>query len=135
MRKPPLRARAYAVGYGSPPREHQFRPGRSGNPRGRPKGAKSEATILRGLLNRKVDIRDGGTTRKITVLEAILLRFTQEALKGDTKSAAFMLNRHAGMRAEESQPNDDVNDDDRNVLEDFVRRFVVNRRRNRRDRS
>src|SRR2546423_2320441 len=60
------------VGYGSPPQAHQFKPGQSGNPRGRPKGAKNEATILRELLNRKIQIREGGRTRKITVLEAIL---------------------------------------------------------------
>jgi hypothetical protein len=35
------------VGYGRPPRAHQFKPGQSGNPTGRPRGAKSEATMLR----------------------------------------------------------------------------------------
>ena len=29
----------YRVGYCRPPREYQWRPGQSGNPRGRPKGA------------------------------------------------------------------------------------------------
>jgi hypothetical protein len=47
----------YDIGYAKPPREHQFQPGQSGNPQGRPKGAKSEAAILRDLLNRKVGVR------------------------------------------------------------------------------
>ncbi|MGZ9082896.1 MAG: DUF5681 domain-containing protein [Rhodoplanes sp.] len=77
------------VGYGRPPRAHRFKPGQSGNPRGRPKGAKNEATILRAILKRKIAVREGGRARKMTVLEAILLRFTEEALKGNTKTAAF----------------------------------------------
>jgi hypothetical protein len=58
---------AREVGYGRPPQAHRFKPGQSGNPRGRPKGAKNEATILRDLLNRKIDVREGGRVRKITL--------------------------------------------------------------------
>jgi Family of unknown function (DUF5681) len=122
------------VGYGRPPREHQFKPGKGGNLRGRPKGAKSEATILRGLLNRKIDVRQDGRLRKITVFEAILLRFTEEALKGNTKSATFLFNRYAATQAEESALGDQVSDDDREILEAFVRRFEAQHRQ-RRDRT
>jgi Family of unknown function (DUF5681) len=45
------------TGYGRPPIEHRFKPGQSGNPRGRPKGKKNEATILHELLNRKITVR------------------------------------------------------------------------------
>ena len=31
----------YKVGPGSPPKEYQFKPGQSGNPKGRPKGARN----------------------------------------------------------------------------------------------
>jgi hypothetical protein len=115
----------HEVGYGRPPRAHQFQPGKSGNPRGRPKGAKNEGTILRDLLNRKVEVRESGKVRKITVLEAILLRFTEDALKGNTKSATFLFNRYAGTQVGESQPSDEITQDDREVLDDFVRRFEV----------
>jgi Family of unknown function (DUF5681) len=143
VRKPSSQARtkpkrfAPAVGYGRPPQGHQFKPGQSGNPRGRPKGAKNEATILRDLLNRKIDIREGGRARKITILEAILLRFTEDALKGNTKSAAFLFNRYAGIQADESQSNDDINDDDRKVLDAFVRRLEAqhSQRKRRSERS
>src|SRR2546421_353797 len=104
---------AHEVGYGNPPQAHQFKPGQSGNPQGRPKGAKNEATILRELLNRKIQIREGERMRKITILEAILLRFTEDALKGNTKSAAFLFNRYAGNQADESTPDDELNEDDR----------------------
>lgn len=114
---------ADAVGFGRPPQAHQFKPGQSGNPRGRPKGAKNEVTILRELLNRKIDVREGGRVRKITVLEAILLRFTEDALKGNTKTAAFLFNRYAGTQGDQSRPGDELNEDDRQVLDAFVRRL------------
>ena len=59
------------VGYCRPPVEHQFKPGQSGNKRGRPKGSKSEATILNELLSRKININQNGTTRRISVLEGM----------------------------------------------------------------
>jgi hypothetical protein len=112
------------VGYGRPPAEHRFKAGRSGNPKGRPNGAKSETTILRELLNRKIEIREGGKVRKITVLEAILLRFTEAALKGNTKTAAFLFDRYE--RHEDSHPGTDssqLSASERKVLDDFTRRL------------
>ena len=88
------------VGYGRPPAQHRFKPGQSGNPKGRPKGAKNESTIWLDRLYRKISIRENGTLHKIPVLEAILLRFIESALKGDTKSAAFILGRLHGLNPE-----------------------------------
>src|ERR1700674_265328 len=84
----------YEVGYSRPPGKYRCKPGRSGNPKGRPKAAKNEATILHNLLNRKIEIREAGKPRKITVLEAMLLKFAEEALRGNPKAAAFLLNRY-----------------------------------------
>jgi hypothetical protein len=84
----------YLVGYGRPPEEHRFKPGKSGNRKGRPKGAKNTATLLRELLDRKIEVRSGNTVRKMSVREAMLTRFAEAALKGDTKSAAFLLQRY-----------------------------------------
>jgi hypothetical protein len=120
---PRAESRTYEVGYGRPPRAHQFKPGESGNARGRPKGAKSEATILQALLNRKIEIREGGRVRKITVHEAILLRCVDDALKGNVKTTSFLLNRYAAMQAGETQEIDEMSKDEREVLESFVSRL------------
>jgi Family of unknown function (DUF5681) len=114
------------VGYGRPPTTHQFKPGRSGNPKGRPKGAKNESTILREIFERKIESRSAGRSHKITVLEGILLRITEDSLKGNTKSATFLLNRYAAMVSGELQ-RQDLSDDDRQVLEAFAQRIESRR--------
>lgn len=120
-------------GYGRPPRQHQFKPGQSGNPRGRPKGTKNESTILREIFERKIESRSGGRSRKITILEGILLRITEDSLKGNTKSAAFLLNRYAALVSGELQRHD-LSDDDREVLEAFAQR-IEGRRTNKEEKS
>jgi hypothetical protein len=84
----------YSVGYGKPPKQHRFQPGHSGNPKGRPKGKKNTTTLVREILDRKIEVRSGGKARKVTVREGILTGFAQASLKGDTKSAAFLLQRY-----------------------------------------
>jgi hypothetical protein len=112
------------VGYGRPPREHQFKLGQSGNKRGRPRGSKNEATIISELLNRKIDVRQNGSVRKITLLEGILLKFAEDALKGNPKSAAFLLNRKLLIESSD-QPADGpaLDMDDRKVLEHYARQL------------
>ena len=110
------------VGYGKPPRAHQFKPGKSGNPKGRPKGAKSEATILRELLDQKIGLNERGKTRRITVLEGILRRIAEDCLKGNTKSAAFLLNRHHAMTSGEPMESG-LSEDDEAVLEAYLQKY------------
>lgn len=62
------------VGYANPPASHQFKKGKSGNPKGRPKGSKNLSTMIEETLFSKVSIREGGTSRQVTLVEAILLK-------------------------------------------------------------
>jgi hypothetical protein len=86
------RFRGYGVGYRHPPKAHQFKPGQSGNPKGRRKGTKNAATLVREILTRKIRIRDQGKIRDVPTIEAMLLKFAERALNGDPKAAAFLLN-------------------------------------------
>ena len=110
------------VGYGKPPRTHQFKPGQSGNPKGRPRGAKSEATILQDLLQHKIGLSEHGKTRRITLHEAILRRIAEDCLKGNTKSAAFLLNRYHAMTSGEPDESG-LSDDEQTVLETYLKKF------------
>jgi hypothetical protein len=113
------------VGYGKPPRAHQFKHGESGNPKGRRKGAKSEATILHELLQQKISLNERGGTRRITVLEGIIRRITEDSLKGNIKSAAFMLNRLQAMSSGETDESG-LSDDEQTVLETYLKKYQSN---------
>jgi hypothetical protein len=53
------------VGYGKPPQRTQFKPGNSGNPRGRPKGTKNLKTDLMEELGEKILVHEGDRARRI----------------------------------------------------------------------
>ncbi len=81
----------YAVGYGKPPLHSRFRPGQSGNPRGRPMGALGLKATLRRVLRQTVTVREGEVVRRVTRLEAVLLSLIARAGKGDAKAIAMVL--------------------------------------------
>ena len=74
------------VGYKRPPRHSRFRPGQSGNPRGRQKGMRNFATDLRATLEASVALNDKGKARRVSTQEAALLRLKEKALKGDARA-------------------------------------------------
>ena len=74
------------VGYCKPPVTGQFKPGQSGNPKGRPKGRKSTETIISEVLSKKITILEGGKKKKISQIEALFRRVINDGLKGDAKA-------------------------------------------------
>ena len=61
----------------------QFPKGRSGNPKGRPRGAKGIKTIIHEAVRRKVAMNVSGRRREVAVLEALVATMFAAALKGD----------------------------------------------------
>ena len=118
-----MRSENYSVGFRKPPKHTQFKPGLSGNPRGKPKGRKNADTILNQILHRKLQFRDRGRLRQVTVIEAMFLKFAEAALRGDTKAAAFLLNRYAP--AEFDETTRDLTREDREILDAFSRRVLA----------
>jgi hypothetical protein len=80
-----------AVGYGRPPVANRFKPGTSGNLKGRPKGAKNLRSLIREAMIASIPIQEGEKTRRVTRLEGVVLRQIQGALKGNDKSAMAVL--------------------------------------------
>jgi hypothetical protein len=81
----------YSVGYGRPPKVTQFKPGHSGNPRGRPKGARSIGAVLQDIIRQKISVTEGGKTRRLPALEVMLRRLVNDSLKGDQKALKLLL--------------------------------------------
>lgn len=76
----------YEVGRGKPPKQHRFKPGRSGNPRGRPHGRHQEPPYD-AVLGRQVAIRDNGVVRRVSAAEAFLLQLAKRGMEGDPVAA------------------------------------------------
>ena len=76
----------YEVGYGKPPEATQFKKGRSGNPKGRPKTSKNVGTMLEEVFFRKITITENGVRREVAMLEAILRQVANSAAKGETRN-------------------------------------------------
>lgn len=95
------------VGYKRPPKKHRFKPGQSGNPAGRAKGAKGLKSILKKELSGRVRISENdGKTRTISKMELLVKRLVEKGGKGDFKSIAKLLDLGAlvfGMEDEQGK--------------------------------
>ena len=76
----------YEVGDCRPPASKRFRAGTSGNPKGRPKTARSTVAVLHKQLFAQVSIVENGRRRKITVLEAFVAKVIKDTFAGDSRA-------------------------------------------------
>ena len=75
----------YNTGYGKPPQHSRFKPGQSGNPRGRPKGSRNSVNVLWDELAELITITENGKQKRITKLEGIVKAAALKGLKGDPR--------------------------------------------------
>jgi hypothetical protein len=116
----------YSTGYGKPPRDRQFKPGQSGNPKGRPKGAKNFATVFAEELRASIEVTENGKRKRISKQRAIAKRTINKAVTGDTKSTVVVLNE---ARFQEGQSQSFITESalespaDQLVMDNIVRRI------------
>ena len=77
-------------GFKDPPRSGQFKPGQSGNPRGRPKGSLNFSTVVeqQGRIRHKIQIN--GKTKWLTQQQIAVAQLWKKALDGDLRAIGML---------------------------------------------
>lgn len=76
------------VGYARPPKKYQFKPGQSGNPRGRPRKPRRAPTMsqrykdILTVADTVMDMKTPAGIQKVTISEAIIFSIAMNAMKG-----------------------------------------------------
>ena len=112
----------YAVGYGRPPKETQFQPGKSGNPNGRRRGSRSVGAVLNDVFRQMIQVTENGKTRRVAALEAMACRLRNDALRGDAKAIKLsieLLRRHSETN-ESTVQLDELLAEDQEILSQYL---------------
>jgi hypothetical protein len=110
------------VGYGRPPVSTRFKPGQSGNPRGRPKGSKSLNQVLLQALNRRVpDPRRGGR-RRVSMIELIFEGIVLGAARREPPMVRILLALMNQLAATDVPASEleELRAGDREILNEFI---------------
>jgi hypothetical protein len=81
----------YEVGDRRPPQHSRFKPGVSGNPKGRPKGSVNLRTRVTQQLRQTVTVTRNGRPVKMRKADLIALQIVDTAAKGDLKAAVLVV--------------------------------------------
>jgi hypothetical protein len=114
----------YKVGYGKPPKTTQFKKGKSGNPRGRPKGSLNLATDLTAELGEHITVREDGRPRKVSKQRALIKSLMAKALQGDVRAMGSLLALYARVITEAPHDDQPIDTDELQVLRRFAPRLL-----------
>lgn len=115
----------YKVGYGNPPKATQFKRGKSGNPKGRPKDSLNLATDLAAELGEPITVREDGRARRVSKQRALIKSLMAKALQGDVRATVALLALYARVITE--SPEDQsraIEGDELQILRRFAPRLL-----------
>src|ERR1700761_3788078 len=89
----------YPIGYRKPPAVYRYKPGVSGNPKGRPQHeAQTLGEVINAVLGGPISFREWGRTKSVTRDELTVKTLIERAVGGDVSSAELVLKVHAHAR-------------------------------------
>lgn len=97
---------AYHVGYGRPPMHTRFKPGQSGNPRGRKRKKTTIVEEINKGLQSRVSVNTVDGTKRMTKMEVIVNQMLSKAMGGDLRAAKLALELTSSV----AQPSDTAPD-------------------------
>lgn len=114
----------YTVGKGRTPVATRFKPGNSGNLKGRPKGSRNAQSLAKAELGRKVVVTMNGRKRTMTVAEIASRRIGDKAMAGDAKAFSFLISIADDSGAHDASYADRVTtpEQDQAILADYFKR-------------
>lgn len=118
------------TGYKIPPKDTQFKPGQSGNPKGRPKGRRNTYSVLDDLLNQKILVTQDGNQIKIDKKTAILLQAVNRAVKGDLRAIQNIFPHLLAIDTEKEHLDavrETLSTNDQAILENLTSRLIIER--------
>ena len=107
----------YEVGYGKPPEHGRFRKGQSGNPRGRPKGARNKPRPapedgLRAIIleeaYRTIQVRDGERIVPLSMAQAVMRSLAVNAAKGHQRAQRLFTSLVAATESESRRSREEL---------------------------
>jgi hypothetical protein len=96
----------YEIGYRKPPLHTRFQKGKSGNPKGRPRGKKNISTLLSTALNASIVVVANGRRKKITKREAIVTQLVNKSAAADLKATQVVLAMLRELESQDDGPAD-----------------------------
>ena len=112
------------IGYGNPPRRDMWKPGQSGNPKGRPKGTRNFKTDVQATLQAPVRVTRDGKLQKISTQEAVLFRLREKALHGDVRALNRLLELAIAYNNHEFAASVSLTAEDENILRIYRERLL-----------
>lgn len=126
---PPPNPDTATVGYGRPPKAHQFAPGQSGNPKGRPPGSQNLRTMVVEELAQRISVREGGKKSTLTKGQILVKQVVADALRGSPKAIQTIIGltgADTGLDQQDNSKKLPVSQEEREILEALRKRLLPN---------